>query len=314
VTLNLAIDVTYYVPRFERGDTARIKEFERQAGGKGVNVARVLHLLGREAAVTGLAGGFTGQAARAELRTAGLRDELVVIEGESRLSIMVVEEDGRATGFSEPGPVVQEADWRAMLERFTGLLGAADAVVITGALPRGVASDCYMQLLRLAARAGVPALLDAEGEALVKALSAAPAIVKINEAELSGVIEGSDVLEGAAALREAGARAVVISQGAAGLTCLAEGQALHAAPPEPLTGNPTGAGDAASAALIVGLLDGSSWAARLAEAAALSAAAVCAPVAGSFDERVYRHLRSRIVSRELEPPPRSRGSPVLKPR
>jgi tagatose 6-phosphate kinase len=77
VTLNFALDVTYTVKCFERGATARVQTVRRQAGGKGVNVARVLHALGRDVAVTGLVGGFSGRSARAELQTAGLRDELV---------------------------------------------------------------------------------------------------------------------------------------------------------------------------------------------------------------------------------------------
>ena len=62
VTLNMALDVTYHVERFERGHTTRVGEVARRAGGKGVNVARVLHELGHEVVVTGLAGGFTGEA------------------------------------------------------------------------------------------------------------------------------------------------------------------------------------------------------------------------------------------------------------
>jgi tagatose 6-phosphate kinase len=76
---------------------------------------------------------------------------------------------------------------------------------------------------------------------------------------------------------------------------------LHAVPPRALTGNPTGAGDAASAALVAGLLDDSPWPQRLMDAVALSAAAVCAPLAGHFDPVVYRELRREIIVRELEP-------------
>ena len=102
--------------RFERGATTRIEHLARRAGGKGVNVARVLHVLGREVAVTGLAGGFTGRAARAELESAGLHDELVEIEGESRLTTVVAERDGEATGFSELGPTVADEEWAAFQE------------------------------------------------------------------------------------------------------------------------------------------------------------------------------------------------------
>jgi tagatose 6-phosphate kinase len=42
------------------------------------------------------------------------------------------------------------------------------------------------------------------------------------------------------------------------------------------------------AALTAGLVSGRSWPERLADAVALSAAAVSAPLAGSFDEQTYR--------------------------
>jgi tagatose 6-phosphate kinase len=103
-------------------------------------------------------------------------------------------------------------------------------------------------------------------------------------------------------LRRRGARAVVVSAGAEGMTAVLDGAVLHAAPPRALTGNPTGAGDAASAALIAGLLDATPWPQRLADATALSAAAVCAPLAGHFDFAVYHRLRDEIEWRELGPP------------
>jgi tagatose 6-phosphate kinase len=296
VTLNFALDTTYHVAGFERGHTTRVETVARRAGGKGVNVARVLHQLGREAIVTGVAGGFTGLAGRAELRAAGLRDELVEIGGQSRLTIVVVDHEGTATGFSEPGPVVTPEEWEVARSRLQELMGSASAVVLSGSLPPGVPTDAYRQLIDVANRAGVPVLLDAENEALKLGVAAHPAIVKINAAELSGVTGERDVEAGARALQSAGAQIVVITEGSAGLMCFGQHTVLRAAPPQVLTGNPTGAGDAASAALAVGLLDGLSWPERLADAAALSAAAVHSPMAGSFDANVYRRFRAAIQS------------------
>jgi tagatose 6-phosphate kinase len=300
VTLNFALDVTYHLDRFERGQTARVQAVARQAGGKGVNAARVLHSLGRAAAVSGFAGGFTAQEARAELAQAGLRDVLVAIPGESRIATMVVEEDGAATGFSEPGPDITPTDWAALRDRFDTLIGDAGAAIIAGSVPPGVPADGYAQLVAAAVRAGVPVLLDADSEALARGVEARPDIVKINEAELRGVHDHEHLMEAARALQDQGARSVVITQGADGLSALTEdGELLHAAPPEPLRGNPTGAGDAASAALMAALLDGRSWPERLADAAALSAAAVCTPLAGQFDAAVYERLRTEIVATTL---------------
>lgn len=176
------------------------------------------------------------------------------------------------------------------------LMGSASAVVLSGSLPPGAPTDAYRQLIDVANRVGVPVLLDAEGEALKLGVAAHPAIVKINAAELLGVTGERDVQAGARTLQRAGASIVVITEGSAGLRCFGDHTVMRAAPPQVLTGNPTGAGDAASAALAVGLIDGLPWPERLADAAALSAAAVQAPLAGSFDADVYRRFRAAIQS------------------
>jgi tagatose 6-phosphate kinase len=293
VTLNLAVDVTYRVGESRLGEHNRVELVGRRAGGKGVNVARVLSALGREVVAGGFLGGANGGVARAELRAAGLAEETVAIAGESRTTIVVVEDDGRVTGFSELGPEVSAAEWAEMHARFGELAARARAVVLAGSLPRGVPDDAYAQLV---SASPAPVLLDAEGEALLGGVSAGPAVVKINRAELAGAVGGDacgDVVAAAESLRSTGAGAVVVSCGADGLVAVTAEGVWSAAPPEGVRGNATGAGDAASAAVVAGMVDGLGWPERLAEAAALSAAAVAAPQAGSFDPELYRRLRRR---------------------
>lgn len=299
VTFNLALDVTYHVSGFRPGSATRVEDVARRAGGKGVNVARVLHQLGHQVVVSGMAGGFHGRAARADLEALGVRDELVEIEAESRLTVVVVDRQGSATGFWEPGPVVSAEEWKAARAHISELMESVSVLVLAGSLPHGVPADGYAQLIAAAGQAGVPALLDAEGEALKLGVAAHPAVVKINASELSGATGEHDLTTGARALQDAGARVVVVTAGPAGLTCFTDQEVLRAAPPRELTGNPTGAGDAASAALAVGLRDAVAWDVTLADAAALSAATVCAPLAGSFDPAAYRRLRATIRSAPL---------------
>jgi tagatose 6-phosphate kinase len=299
VTLNFGLDVTYHVEAIRHGETVRVPEVARRAGGKGVNCARVLNALGRDTVVTGFAGGFNGMAARAELEEARIPDATVPIDAESRLTLMVVDADGAATGFSELGPQVSASHWQAQLGRIRELLSHAEAVVIAGSVPPGVPSDGCGEVVALAAEAAVPALVDVDGEHLLGALGPGPDVVKINRAELFGVVDADDVVSGAAKLCQAGARTVVISEGAEGLVCVHDGTVLRAAPPRALSGNPTGAGDAASAALAIALVDGVGWSDALADATALSASAVVTPLAGSFDERVYRDLRAQIATQRV---------------
>jgi tagatose 6-phosphate kinase len=91
-----------------------------------------------------------------------------------------------------------------------------------------------------------------------------------------------------------GARAVVVSRGPLGLLALTGQGAWCGVPPERLAGNPTGAGDACVAALSRGLRDRTPWPLLLADAIALSAAAVAAPHAGRIDQDTYRRLRPAV--------------------
>jgi fructose-1-phosphate kinase PfkB-like protein len=99
----------------------------------------------------------------------------------------------------------------------------------------------------------------------------------------------------------AGADSVVVSGGADGMIAVTPEGVWRAGPPERVAGNPTGAGDAAVAALTAGLVEGTTWPERLADAVALSAAAVGMPVAGGFDEQLYQRLRNRVEAEALTP-------------
>ena len=59
VTLNAAIDRTVAVPNFRLGRRHRAVESRTVAGGKGINVARALGLLGQPVIATGFVGGPT---------------------------------------------------------------------------------------------------------------------------------------------------------------------------------------------------------------------------------------------------------------
>ncbi|MEV1285934.1 1-phosphofructokinase family hexose kinase [Micromonospora sp. NPDC049679] len=310
VTLNAALDVTYGVDVLRPGTTHRVSTVVERAGGKGVNVARLLHALGEPVMATGLAGGATGARIRDLLAAAGVPEAFTSIDGESRRTVVVASDDGEPTGFWEPGPRVAAPEWSAFLERYRGLLADADVVALCGSLPPGVPDDGYATLIGLARSAGVATILDADGGPAYLGIRARPDVVKPNARELSTLhsiilrrrvqIGGvSEAREAAAAVRHLGAQTVVASLGAAGLLADTGDLVLHAAPPEVVTGNPTGAGDACVAALARGLRSGRPWPERLRDAVALSAAAVAAAVAGELSPIDYERLHASVSVTEL---------------
>ncbi|WP_049562380.1 1-phosphofructokinase family hexose kinase [Nonomuraea sp. SBT364] len=293
VTLNAALDVTYQVPAVQWDGVNRVTAVHRRAGGKGVNVARVLSALGQDVLVTGLAGGPTGRAIEADLRAAGLPAALAPIAGESRTTLVVSQPSG-ATLFNEPGPPVTEDEVGNFLAHYESLLDGARAVVISGSLPRGVPADMYATLAAVAAARDVPAIVDADGEPLRHAPLGRPAVVKPNAEELARAVPHGTPEQGAEALRDRGAEAVVVSMGADGLLAVTAEGVLRARMPYKVDGNPTGAGDALVAGLALGLVERSPWHDRLRRAAALGAAAVAAPLAGDFDRDVYTDVHPLI--------------------
>ncbi|HEX4813977.1 MAG TPA: 1-phosphofructokinase family hexose kinase [Nonomuraea sp.] len=294
VTLNLALDVTYDVPSVAWDGVNRVGAVHRRAGGKGVNVARVLSALGREVLITGLAGGPTGRLIEQDLRLSGLPHRLCAIAGESRTTLAVCETPAgrhRATTlFNEPGPEVGADELAAFTRLFTSLAADAEFVVLSGSLPRGVPADIYATLAGLSP---APVIVDADGEALRHAPGGRPSVVKPNADELARAVPGGAPDAGAQALRGRGAESVVVSMGAEGLLAVTGEGTFRARMPYTVDGNPTGAGDA----LVAGLaLDPARpWPERLRTAAALGAAAVAAPVAGEIDRDVYADIHPQIV-------------------
>ncbi|MEV0172894.1 1-phosphofructokinase family hexose kinase [Streptomyces sp. NPDC050803] len=297
VTLNTALDITYRVPALRPHASHRVTEVTERPGGKGLNVARVLAALGHEVTVTGFAGGATGRIVQDALTAAPhVVDALLPIAGATRRTIAVVDErTGDTTQLNEPGPVVTTAEWSAFQEAYEDLLASASAVALCGSLPPGVPVGAYALLVRAARSAGVPVLLDTSGEPLRRAVAARPDVIKPNADELAELTGSHEPFRATQDARRRGAHAVVASLGAEGLLAHTPDGHWRATPPKRVHGNPTGAGDAAVAGLMSGLVERLPWPARLARATALSAASVLASAAGEFDRSTYGELLDRVT-------------------
>jgi tagatose 6-phosphate kinase len=300
VSLNPALDITYASERFVTGEANRVGQVHVRAGGKAVNVARLLCQAGHDVLVTGFAGGLVGSEISAQLDDWKLPHRLVQCAASSRRTVSAFSsQDGTATGYNESGPQIEAAEWRQLTACFGDLARQADAVVLSGSLPVGLPTEAYRALAELAASFGARVFVDTHAGPLRAALRAGPALVKPNEhelAELAGLVAPVSVpaaIAAAGKLLTCGAQSAVISLGPRGLLGVLPGSALLATPPTE-HGNPVGAGDAALAALVAGYLSGQPWPDRLRRAAAMSAAAVRQPVAGVVSADDIAELEPRI--------------------
>ncbi|MFG1790137.1 1-phosphofructokinase family hexose kinase [Nocardia sp. NPDC049149] len=295
VTMNPAYDMTYRVEHFERGQAHRVSSVEQRIGGKGINVTRVLNQLGKYARATGFSDHAFAAAAELEMPV----DFVHALPWVRRTVVISESEDGTATALWEPGARVSNPHAAEQLAvRVVGLLPEINGLVISGSLPGGISPTLPAEIARSAIAADVPTICDVDGEALRLAAQVPGVILMPNGDELRHLTgtkptTPDEVVTAALPLLDNGVRAVIATRGAEGMVAVTADGAWSAVLPEPLAGNPTGAGDSATAAVIAALTAKPvpDWPTILADAVATSAAAVVIPVAGEID----RCLRTRIA-------------------
>jgi tagatose 6-phosphate kinase len=171
-------------------------------------------------------------------------------------------------------------------------------VVLSGSLPVDTPADALVDLVEQAHAHRRPVIVDTSGPALAAALAARPTLVKPNADELAELTGAADPRDGAAHLARTHGIGVVASLGPDGLVAVDERGSWQARPARPLVGNPTGAGDAVVAALARGLARGETLPEMLADAVAVSAAAVLQPHAGHVHpDDVDSQRRGVVVTR-----------------
>ncbi|MGC7152891.1 1-phosphofructokinase family hexose kinase [Paenarthrobacter ureafaciens] len=305
VTPNPAVDITYTIHGITEGASHRVPTPLIRAGGKGLNVARVAHQVGHPVIAVAPTGGAAGQTLAAELWTSGVPHALVAVTAETRRSITLVDTLGGETSiFNEEGQALHPDDWLSLSSTVLRAVqgddgrGPARVLVGSGSLPPGAPVDFYPSLVKIAHNAGIPSIIDTSGPAILAAARAGADVLKPNHHELAEAT-GEPGLEAAAlSLIALGAKTVLVSAGAAGMLAFDRtnpGGCWSARLPAPLTGNPTGAGDAAVAAAAVALAEGVTDAREiLKRATAWSAAAVLTPAAGEISPR-YKELEEQLM-------------------
>jgi 1-phosphofructokinase family hexose kinase len=296
VTPNPAYDVSYSTSSLEPGEVHRVSTVHRRPGGKGVNVASVLVALGEPVVATGLA---TEEFA-ADVREMGIRVDFVPALPHVRSTVTVFDGE-RTTSLLEAGvaPVDPAAAEAALRQRVTALLPDAGCLVVSGSLPPGVAATLPAELARIAHDHHVPCLVDTSGDALAAAAPVPGVVLSPNADELAELCgsAAADAATAARSLVDRGAGIVFATRGHEGMLVASPAGCWFVPPVPDVEGNPTGAGDAAAAAIARGLAAGETPAEIGEDASALAAAAIASPVAGSVDAALYDSYRVGVVAR-----------------
>ncbi len=263
LTMNPAVDLATETEQVVATHKLRCGSTLHDAGGGGVNVARVLTRLGGHCLSVCPTGGPSGHWLEKRMRDEGLQSVFLPIAEETRVSFTVHEHStGAEFRFVMPGPILSEAEWQGALRYLENLQPFPTIVVASGSLPPGVPTDFYARLARLCRAHSARMVLDTSGPALAAALAEGVYLFKPNLKELTELagrpLESAPQWQAAARqlVRDGRAEVVALTLGHLG-SLLVTREAMWSAPPlDVQVCSAVGAGDSFVGALVWGLQQG----------------------------------------------------------
>lgn len=299
VTLNPAVDCRYVVPALECGAVVRALQVERSAGGKGLNVSRVIRQLGEPVVATGFLGGANGRFIREQLQICGIEDRFLGIAAETRSCLAILSPEGAQTEILEAGPTITTTEWQAWRPLYQQLLQDCTYICASGSLPGGVPPTAYRELIAAAKQQGRLFMLDTSGEGLREAIAARPFMIKPNLAELEQMagrtlMQQTELLEVMEYLEAQGVTCIIVSLGKSGALVGWGGRKYKVTIPRIKAVNPVGSGDSLVAGFAVGLQRGYSERQTLAFACACGSANALEYGTGIVDAAVVKALLADI--------------------
>ena len=262
VTLNPALDRTYFIKDFAWNRTIRASQAVPGMGGKATDASWILGELGYANLALGFAAGDTGRLMEKMLRQRGCKTDFVWVEGETRTNIVIISDEGKGQStLTEPGLQIDTRELDKLKDKFSAALKSASCVLIGGTIPPGLDVSIYTELVTQARQAGLPVIFDASGPGLKAGMQGRPTVAKPNIdeiAELYGqsVTNIEEAYKAGRELQDKYGAALVITLGKEGALAVLPGRAYRI----PVLAIPVvstaGAGDAVSAGLAAALSEG----------------------------------------------------------
>jgi 1-phosphofructokinase family hexose kinase len=220
VTLNPALDHILFLPEVNLGKFNRAQSTIRMPGGKGINVACSLAVLGEEAVATGFLGGQGCPTFERALRKLGVTTSFIYVDQEIRTDFFIIEEKkARQSLMVEKGSPIELRYLNSFKANFERLLHSAKLVEIGGSLPKGVAANFVKELVVLANKKNVKVVLNLPETILTECMQGTQTFIVKPDLRESKRLFGEDVYKAEARVKMAkelikrGAEIVVLKHG-----------------------------------------------------------------------------------------------------
>ena len=258
VTFNPSIDYVMFVDDFKIDGLNRAQDTNKFAGGKGINVSRVLKTLGVDSTALGFAGGFPGDFIAQTLKDSDIHTDFVQVDEDTRINVKL--KTGQETEVNAQGPNVTDAQFQSLLNQIRETTDN-DTVIVAGSVPKSIPSDAYAQIAKITRQTGAQLVVDAEKDLVETVLEYQPLFIKPNKDELevmfnTSVKNDEDVIKYAKQILEKGAQSVIVSLGGDGAIYVDHQQSIKAVNPKGEVINTVGSGDSTVAGMVAGLATG----------------------------------------------------------
>ncbi|MGL5754808.1 MAG: 1-phosphofructokinase [Paraclostridium sp.] len=260
ITFNPSIDRLYNVDTFEIGSVQRANFVNPTAGGKGLNVAKVLNKLGEDINCIGFLGGFNGEYIKSELTKIGIKNKFTQIEEETRICLNIIDSENKSTEILESGPNISKQELEEFEKNLDKVLCTTKVLVASGSLPNGLPKDYYFRIGNLCKEKNIKFILDSSGESLKLGLNSKPFFIKPNTDELealSGVkIKNiDDIINIAKSILLTGTENICVSMGKYGMVLVNKEFIYKVEIPNINIINTVGSGDSSIAGIALGIFN-----------------------------------------------------------
>ncbi len=258
VTFNPSIDYVIFTNDFKIDGLNRATATYKFAGGKGINVSRVLKTLDVESTALGFAGGFPGKFIIDTLNNSAIQSNFIEVDEDTRINVKL--KTGQETEINAPGPHITSKQFEQLLQQIKNTT-SDDIVIVAGSVPSSIPSDAYAQIAQITAQTGAKLVVDAEKELAESVLPYYPLFIKPNKDELevmfnTTVNSDADVIKYGRLLVDKGAQSVIVSLGGDGAIYIDKEISIKAVNPQGKVVNTVGSGDSTVAGMVAGIASG----------------------------------------------------------
>lgn len=188
ITPNPVLDLSGITKEIIPNEKNYVINETRSAGGNGINVARIVHVLGEKVTVSGFLGGAIGQEVNQLLPGKSIIKNFISIAENTRINLTISNlKTHQQTRFSFPGPHISTKE-KASLKKWVKRIPASSVVVFGGSLPHQMSANDISQLIKILNQAGSICIVDMPAIIIKELLGSKPFMIKPNLSEFQSIV------------------------------------------------------------------------------------------------------------------------------